>query len=31
MEDNFIEKGDNGYGMRYEQILELTGPNGKKF
>lgn len=30
VEDNFIEKGDNGYGMRYEQILELTGPNGKK-
>lgn len=30
MEDKFIEKGDNGYGMRYEQILELTGPNGKK-
>lgn len=30
VEDKFIEKGDNGYGMRYEQILELTGPNGKK-
>lgn len=30
VEDNFIEKGDNGYGMRYEQILELAGPNGKK-
>lgn len=23
------EKGDNGYGMRYEQIIKLNGPNGK--
>lgn len=22
-------KGDNGYGQRYEMIMELTGPNGK--
>lgn len=29
VEDNFVEKGDDGYGMKYEQILELTGPNGK--
>lgn len=29
-EDRFVEKGDNGYGMRYEFIMELTGPNGKK-
>ena len=28
-EDNFIEKGDNGFGMRYEQLLFLTGENGK--
>lgn len=29
-EDRFVEKGDNGYGMRYEFIMELTGLNGKK-
>lgn len=29
-EDKFVEKGDNGYGMRYEFIVELTGLNGKK-
>ena len=29
-EENFIEKGDTGYGMRYENILTLTGPNGKQ-
>lgn len=29
-EDRFVEKGDNGYGMRYEFIMELTGQNGKK-
>ena len=26
----FVEKGDSGYGMRYENILLLTGPNGKQ-
>lgn len=29
-ENKFVEKGDNGYGMRYEFIMELTGLNGKK-
>ena len=29
-DEAFIEKGDAGYGMRYEQILLLTGPNGKQ-
>ena len=29
-EDRFVEKGDSGYGMRYEFIMELTGLNGKK-
>lgn len=29
-ESKFVEKGDIGYGMRYEFIMELTGPNGKK-
>lgn len=24
-----VEKGDNGYGMRYEQVMRLKGPNGK--
>lgn len=28
-EDAFVKKGDNGYGMRYEQVVEITGPNGK--
>lgn len=28
--ENFVEKGDTGYGMRYENILTLTGPNGKQ-
>lgn len=23
------QKGDNGYGMRYEQIMDIQGPNGK--
>lgn len=27
---NFIPKGNQGYGMRYEQTLELTGSNGNK-
>lgn len=25
-----VEKGDNGYGMRYEQIIKLKGPNEKE-
>ena len=29
-EDKFVAKGDSGYGMRYEFIMELTGLNGKK-
>lgn len=29
-EGEFVEKGDSGYGMRYENILLLTGPNGKQ-
>lgn len=29
-ESKFAEKGDNGHGMRYEYIMELTGANGKK-
>ena len=29
-ESKFVEKGDSGYGMRYEYIVELTGLNGKK-
>lgn len=29
-EDKFVEKGDAGYGMRYEFIMELMGLNGKK-
>lgn len=28
--DKLIEKGDVGYGMRYEQIMKLKGPNGKE-
>ena len=28
--DKFIPKGNSGYGMRYEQIMKLTGPNGKE-
>ncbi len=28
-ESKFVEKGNNGYGMRYEYIVEITGPNGK--
>ena len=23
------EKGDDGYGMRYQQVMNLNGPNGK--
>ena len=29
-EGKFVPKGNQGHGMRYEQILELTGPNGNK-
>lgn len=29
-ESMFVEKGDSGYGMRYEYIMEITGANGKK-
>lgn len=29
-DEAFIEKGDAGHGMRYEQILLLTGLNGKQ-
>lgn len=29
-ESKFVSKGDNGYGMRYEYIMELKGINGKK-
>lgn len=29
-ESKFVPKGDNGYGMRYEQIIRLKGPNGKE-
>lgn len=29
-ESKFVEKGDKGFGMRYEYIMELTGENGKK-
>ena len=25
-----VEKGDNGYGMRYEQVIRLKGPNEKE-
>jgi SPP1 gp7 family putative phage head morphogenesis protein len=29
-EEKFVEKGNNGHGMLYEYVLELTGANGKK-
>lgn len=29
-ENNFVEKGDRGYGMRYENVVKLKGPNGKE-
>lgn len=29
-ESRFAEKGDAGYGMRYEYVLEIEGINGKK-
>ena len=28
-EEHCVEKGDNGYGMRYEYIMNITGANGK--
>ena len=29
-DENKLEpKGDQGYGMRYQQIMDLKGPNGK--
>lgn len=28
-ESKFVQKGDNGHGMLYEYIMNLTGPNGK--
>ena len=29
-EDKFVPKGNKGYGMRYEYVMELTGENNKK-
>ncbi len=29
-EDKFVEWGDRGYGMRYQQVMKLKGPNGKE-
>lgn len=29
-ENKFVEKGDNGYGMRYEYVVKLKGVNGKE-
>lgn len=29
-ESKMVAKGDSGYGMRYESIIEITGANGKK-
>lgn len=29
-ESQFVPKTDNGYGMLYEYIMQLIGPNGKK-
>lgn len=28
--DKLEERGDNGYGMRYQQIMKLKGPNNKE-
>lgn len=28
--DKFVEKGDGGYGMRYEYVMRVKGPNGKE-
>lgn len=30
VESKFVEKGDSGFGMRYEYVMEITGANGKK-
>ena len=27
--DSFRERGDTGFGMRYNQVIEITGANGK--
>lgn len=27
---NSVEKGDKGYGMTYEVVMDITGPNGKQ-
>ena len=29
-ESKFIEKGDSGFGMKYEQIISIIGENGKE-
>lgn len=29
-ESRFVEKGDNGYGIIYEYVMRITGPNGKQ-
>ena len=28
--DKLEERGDSGYGMRYQQVMKLKGPNGKE-
>lgn len=28
--EKFVERGDRGYGMRYQQVMKLKGPNGKE-
>ena len=28
-EYNAVEKGDRGWGMTYEVVMNITGPNGK--
>ena len=29
-ENKFVEKGNSGYGMRYQQVMKLNDPNGKE-
>ena len=29
-ESKFVEKGDAGYGMLYQFVMRITGPNGKE-
>lgn len=29
-ENKLVEKGDAGYGMLYQSVIQLTGPNGKQ-